>query len=156
MIDDKKIEEAKEEIYEDRFLLNGKEVVFDNDDTEEMFYKEDIKEAIGLGAKWAINEFLKDLWHPASEEPENKDVDIAYLDKYCSLEVLFCERIPIENWEEEVSIYQIDKWCYKEGSEGWELVNWQLCPKPLDATSLTQSTKKSVNILATWKRELHE
>lgn len=66
------------------------------------------------GAKWAINEFLKDLWYPASEEPENKDVDIAYLDKYCSLEVLFCERIPIENWEEEVSIYQIDKWCYKE------------------------------------------
>ena len=27
---DKKIEEAKEEIYEDRFLLNGEEVVFDN------------------------------------------------------------------------------------------------------------------------------
>ena len=57
---------------------------------------------------------MKDLWHPASEEPKNKDVNIAYLDKYCSLEVLFCERIPIENWEEEVSIYQIDKWCYKE------------------------------------------
>lgn len=67
---DKKIEEAKEEIYEDRFLLNGEEVVFDNDAKEEMFYKEDIKEAIGLGAKWAINEFLKGLWHPASEEPE--------------------------------------------------------------------------------------
>lgn len=66
---DKKIEEAKEEIYEDRFLLNGEEVVFDNDAKEEMFYKEDIKEAIGLGAKWAINEFLKNLWHPASEEP---------------------------------------------------------------------------------------
>lgn len=69
MIDDKKIEAAKEEIYEDRFLLNGEEVVFDNDAKEEMFYKEDIKEAIGIGAKWAINEFLKDLWHPASEEP---------------------------------------------------------------------------------------
>ena len=27
------------------------------------------------GAKWAINEFLKDLWHPASEEPR-KDVSI--------------------------------------------------------------------------------
>ena len=51
MIDDKKIEDAKEEIYEDRFLLNGEEVVFDNDAKEEMFYKEDIKEAIGLGAK---------------------------------------------------------------------------------------------------------
>lgn len=61
MIDDKKIEAAKEEIYEDRFLLNGEEVVFDNDAKEEMFDKEDIKEAIGLGAKWAINEFIKDL-----------------------------------------------------------------------------------------------
>lgn len=70
MIYDKKIETAKEEIYEDRFLLNGEEVVFDNDAKEEMFYKEDIKEAIGLGAKWAINEFIKDLWHPASEEPK--------------------------------------------------------------------------------------
>lgn len=48
MIDDKKIEAAKEEIYEDRFLLNGEEVVFDNDTKEEMFYKEDIKQAIGL------------------------------------------------------------------------------------------------------------
>ena len=34
---DKKIEEAKEEIYEDRFLLNGEEVAFDNDAKEEMF-----------------------------------------------------------------------------------------------------------------------
>lgn len=69
MIDERRIEEAKEEIFEDSFLLNGEDIVFDNDAKEEMFYKEDIKEAIGLGAKWAINEFLKDLWHPASEEP---------------------------------------------------------------------------------------
>lgn len=69
MIDDKKMEAAKEEIYEDRFLLNGEEIVFDNDEKEEMFYKEDIKEAIGLGAKWMQEELLKDLWHPASEEP---------------------------------------------------------------------------------------
>lgn len=24
------------------------------------------------GAKWAINEFLKDLWHPVSEEPKRE------------------------------------------------------------------------------------
>lgn len=72
MIDDNKIEAAKEEIYEDRFLLNGEEIVFNNDEKEEMFYKEDIKEAIGLGAKWAINEFLKNLWHPASEAPKRR------------------------------------------------------------------------------------
>ena len=71
MIDDKKIEAAKEEIYEDRFLLNGEEIVFDNDAKEEMFCKEDIKEAIGLGAKWAINEILKGLFHPASKVPRN-------------------------------------------------------------------------------------
>lgn len=70
MIDDKKIETAKEEIYEDRFLLNGEEIVFNNDEKEEMFYEGDIKEAIGLGAKWAINEFLKNLWYQTNKEPE--------------------------------------------------------------------------------------
>ena len=29
-----------------------------------------IVEAFEQGAKWAINEFLKDLWHPVSEEPK--------------------------------------------------------------------------------------
>ena len=28
-----------------------------------------IAEGFRLGAKWAVNEFLKNLWHPASEEP---------------------------------------------------------------------------------------
>ena len=80
MIDDKKIEAAKEEIYEDRFMLNGEEIVFDNDAKEEMFYKEDIKEAIGLGAKWAINEILKDLWHDIFNEriPHGKRVIVEY------------------------------------------------------------------------------
>ena len=43
MIDENKIEAAKEEIYEDRFLLNDEEIVFDNDEKEELFYKGDIK-----------------------------------------------------------------------------------------------------------------
>ena len=28
------------------------------------------RDAFKAGAKWAINEFLKNLWHPASEEPK--------------------------------------------------------------------------------------
>ena len=28
------------------------------------------------GAKWAINEFLKNLWHPTSEVPRNDYTDI--------------------------------------------------------------------------------
>ena len=83
MIDKRRIEEAKEEIYEDRFLLNGTDVVFDNDAKEEMFYKEDIKEAIGLGARWAINKFLKGLWHDVFEEdiPRGKMVIVEYTSK---------------------------------------------------------------------------
>lgn len=46
MIDDKKIEEAA--INKCGFISSE-------------FYS---------GAKWAINEFLKDLWHPVSEEPK--------------------------------------------------------------------------------------
>ena len=71
MIDDKKIETAKEEIYEDKFLGCGEMVeAFKDEDAMEMFDKKDIKEAIGLGAKWMQEEFLKDLWHPASEKPK--------------------------------------------------------------------------------------
>lgn len=50
----------------------------------------------------------------------------------------------------------IERTLNKEGSEGWELVNWQLCPEPFDTTSLIQSTKRLLNVLATWKREVNE
>lgn len=109
MIDDKKIEAAKEEIYEDRFLLNGEEIVFNNDEKEEMFYEGDIKEAIGLGAKWAINEFLKDLWHQTNKEPEVYDEWILMhysVGNYYSLAQVkefkswkgFVENMPIDGW----------------------------------------------------------
>lgn len=49
----------------------------------------------------------------------------------------------------------IERTLNKEGSEGWELVQWQPCPEPLNTTSSTQGTKKSLNILATWKREIN-
>ena len=37
-----------------------------------------IAEAFRKGAKWAINEFLKDLWHPNTEEPKH-DKQITYV-----------------------------------------------------------------------------
>ena len=55
MIDDKKIEEAS---FEKTFGMYG-----ESDSLEQGFI---------CGAKWAINEFLKDLWHPASEKPNIK------------------------------------------------------------------------------------
>lgn len=123
MIDDKKIEAAKEEIYEDRFLLNGEEVVFDNDAKEEMFYKEDIKEAIGLGAKWAIYELLKDFLHPASEVPRNDNGKILAFSKVNSNIKLYdmnamlnetaCDTYQ-EMWEIRVRAYTFTDWVFVE------------------------------------------
>lgn len=117
MIDDKKIEAAKEEIYEDRFLLNGEEIVFDNDDKEEMFYEGDIKEAIGLGAKWAINEFIKNLWHPASEIPdEGKHLIVEYsitdtIKDYVSLKRLDNSYI-FWDWVSYFESANVTRWLY--------------------------------------------
>jgi len=121
MIDDKKKEAAKEEIYEDRFLLNGEEIVFNNDEKEEMFYKEDIKEAIGLGAKWSINELLKGLFHPASEVPRNDNGKVLAFSKECGNRKLYdmndeldkttCNTYQ-EMWEEQVNIFKLSDWIF--------------------------------------------
>ena len=123
MIDEKKIEAAIEEIYEDRFLLNGEEVVFDNDAKEEMFYKEDIKEAIGLGAKFAINELLKDLFHPSSEVPRNDKGKVLAFSKECGYRMLYDMNAMLdeidcgdyqEMWEFEVKAYRWTNWIFIE------------------------------------------
>lgn len=122
MIDDKKMEEAQEEIFEDKFFGNGEVVEFDNDAKEEMFYEGDIKEAISLGAKWMQEEFLKDLWHQTDEEPEGYDEWILLhykVGNYYSLAQVkdfkswkgFVEKAPIEEW-----LY-IDDLFKKEGGE---------------------------------------
>ena len=59
MIDDKKIEEATRD-YIDK---NGYLTKYDEDSCV------DIEFAYKDGAKWAINEFLKNLWHDAEEKP---------------------------------------------------------------------------------------
>ena len=56
MIDDKKIEDAAKQHSEESYISD--------------YFQACYKDAFIEGAKWAINEFLKDLWHPASEEPK--------------------------------------------------------------------------------------
>ena len=121
MIDDKKIEAVKEEIYEDRFMLNGEEVVFNNDEKEEMFYKEDIKEAIGLGAKWAVNELLKDLFHPSIEVPRNDNGKVLAFSKDFGYRKLYDMNDELDKttcdtyqqmWEEQVNIFKLSDWIF--------------------------------------------
>lgn len=125
MIGDNKIEEAKEEIYENRFLGNGEDVHFDNGDMEEMYYSCQIKKAIELGAKWLIEQFLKDLWHPAEEEPNHEAIRIYILGKTKASEsgVLPMLLRPNTNWKEFVVSHGVTRWIYvddlfpKEGGE---------------------------------------
>lgn len=71
MIDDKKIDEAAREaadLYEQDLPIMSY-----TEDTEvdgqHHFCQEFGAKLFKDGAKWAINEFLKNLWHPANEEP---------------------------------------------------------------------------------------
>lgn len=73
MIDEKKIEEAAQEtadLYEQDLptmsYYEDTEV-----DGQHHFCQNFGAELFKDGAKWAINEFLKDLWHPAEEKPKN-------------------------------------------------------------------------------------
>ena len=110
MIDDKKIEEAAQAI------------CFD----DKMSYDSYCKiEGFRKGANWAINEFLKDLWHPNAEEPDKSKSDIITLgfdnDAYLQFKesVLWNEG----SWRHSISRCQIIKWAYlsdilpKEGGE---------------------------------------
>lgn len=71
MIDDYKIKKAARQISEKVVDANG----FDNSKPTHLAFLEGHIDGFNAGAKWAINEFLKDLWHPTSEEPR-KDVTI--------------------------------------------------------------------------------
>ena len=86
-----------------------------------MFYKDDIKEAIGLGAKWAINELLKDLWHHAKDIPEQeRPVLVVY--KHGGYSIEYWEAYNISG---QVNYWTLDitQWLYvddlfpKEGGE---------------------------------------
>ena len=65
MIDDKKIENAAKQHSEESYISD--------------YFQACYKDAFMEGAKWVINEFLKDLWHPASEIPcEGKYLVVEY------------------------------------------------------------------------------
>ena len=94
---DKKIEEAKEAFISDKKILG-------------IIAVNDLACGFKEGAKLAINEFLKDLWHPANEEPNkgkiilmemrNGDIYAQYFvdDKY--------------SWERICTMFTTTSWLY--------------------------------------------
>ena len=106
MIDDKKIEEAAKSLRKD----------FDDDKTQGFL----VEFGFEKGAKWAINEFLKDLWHSVNEEPAENS-DIAYIDKnnefwdidnYNSDD--FDDSFFGKGWKSACGMQGIYKWAYKD------------------------------------------
>ena len=100
MIDDKKIEAAARRYSE----------VTDCDKEEALLIEEGFKE----GAKWAINELFKNLWHPASEEPNHESTRTYILGKTKASEsgVLPMLLRPNTNWKEFVVSHGVTHWLY--------------------------------------------
>ena len=104
MIDEKKVDKACKEAC-DRALKNS---VFNNNVHAYPYVK-----GFYDCAKWAFNEFRKDLWHPASEEPvEDKP--------FLSQEVgrwrvgVNSPLIPNNEWSTQRKIRGIKRWLYVE------------------------------------------
>ena len=109
MIDDKKIEEAARYYCNNRYPAS-QDAPF-------------IAEGFRHGAKWAINELFKNLWHPASEEPDvrHKTIICLYDDGDIRQDYdVYDEAITHDtflgigkfNWNDYAENEEIKKWCY--------------------------------------------
>ena len=114
MIENKKIEEAARgasDLYEQDLPMMS----YDEDtdvDGQHHFCQEFGAELFKDGAKWAINEFLKDLWHPVSEEPEeNKKLLVQYTNYIVEDDYEIDMNSPHIPWGYIVTTYNFKKWC---------------------------------------------
>ena len=108
MIDDNKIEEAKEAFIADKKILG-------------VMAMNDLACGFKEGANWAINELLKDLLHPASEVPRNDNGKILAFSKVNSNIKLYdmnamlnetaCDTYQ-EMWEIKVRAYTFTDWVF--------------------------------------------
>ena len=96
MIDDKKIGEAARNYCNNRYPAS-QDAPF-------------IAEGFRHGAKWAVNEFLKDLWHPADEEPEKFRIILYTGGSINTADTIMLIRN--NNWNIKVYLLKIKKWCY--------------------------------------------
>ena len=96
MIDDKKIEDVANEYSQDNcgYSYNINKFL-----------------AFKAGAKWAINEFLKDLWHPANEVPEIGRV-IIMENYYPDGRIMFISHMRKSTFHNPIDIGNTKKWFY--------------------------------------------
>lgn len=126
MIDDKKIEEAAEEYNEKVEKELSKRLKRKSTSAERYADTTSRQCAFNACAKWAINEFLKDLWHPASEEPREfaEVLAEAKITESIKTYISFKRNDALfKNWDAYSSGANITRWLYiddllpKEGGE---------------------------------------
>ena len=115
MIDDKKIEAAANKHIETEYARYNSGKV-----EEEMICLRG-KDSFKEGAKWAINEFLKELFHPASEVPRNDNGKILafsrelgsrkFYNMNAMLDKTTCNTYQ-EMWEEQVYMFRLSDWIF--------------------------------------------
>ena len=99
MIDDKKIEDAAKQHSEESYISS--------------YFQACYKDAFMEGTKWAINEFIKDLWHPANEVPEIGRV-IIMENYYPDGRIMFISRMRKSTFHNPIDIGNTKKWFYIE------------------------------------------
>ena len=119
MIDKNKIAKAARQISEKVVDANG----FDDSKPTHLAFLDGHIDGFNAGAKWAINEFLKDLCHPASEVPRNDNGKILAFSKVNSNIKLYdmnamlnetaCDTYQ-EMWEIIVRAYTFTDWVFVE------------------------------------------
>lgn len=100
MIDDKKVKSAAQRYCDATYGITD----------DDPF----ITEAFRKGAKWAINEFLKYLWHPANEEPHKKATLLIEISptKLTPKKLYYVDTFIGEDWEITCSTMCISRWLY--------------------------------------------
>ena len=124
MIDDNKIEEAANlHRFELIVSMHGSTLGTPMQCFEEVIdAKTDlIENSFITGAKWAINELLKDLWHPASEMPDKNRI--------CLVRVVYhlnCGMLPDEERIEQSSFHDFGWYDYdfKYIGTNYDIISW--------------------------------
>ena len=99
MIDNKKIEEAAKQHSEESYISG--------------YFQACYKDAFMEGAKWIQEEFLKDLWHPTSEEPKNLEY-IVFTTTMFGEVYLFTKQVDnTQDWKTIVETHGIEQWIYR-------------------------------------------
>ena len=131
MIDEEKIYEEANGVYDEKFRNDTYGIIYyDNGDEDEAHTPCQVTEAFIMGAQWAQKEFVKSLWHDASEEPRDH-TDIVYVNENGSVWSEYdyyadnYDDAFHKGWLSFVNngVLRVIKWCYlsdilpKEGGE---------------------------------------